>query len=132
MATSPQYAATPKTVVTQFAAGDGTTGKDLFTAGSNGSWVVMAYVSHNDTVVVSFIVSLIVGGVEVDIDRISLPAASATTRVKYNLLDPGVWTWIDPNNIGFPLAAGAKLRGRMGAALSAGVALNAVVHAGDY
>src|SRR5262249_17734686 len=132
MSTSPQFAAAPQTALTVLTNADSTGPKDVFIAGTNGSWVQMWYISHNDTAAVDLIISLYDGTNDLDIDRITLPAATSVTRQKFNILDPAIWTWIDPNNIGIPLESGMKLRLRVGTALTSGKTLNSFVHAGDF
>jgi hypothetical protein len=121
MAASPQFVGTPRTAHQKLVNATGTAAQTLLTMGSNGGLIEGLFVTSNDTT--SHYITLLLGDGTTDIliDTVVLPAAVTDAPVQQvNLMNVLRWTWLDPNNSKWVLAASRILKVRMETAVSSG------------
>ncbi len=125
--TAPIFELTANNVGTQFAIGDTTTKKTVFTAGSSGSRIDAIICCTNDTAAVNMATYMTIGGTDYYIGNINLPAGSGYTTVAIVQGLPIVallgYIW---------LPASAVLKMNCVATMTTGKITDITVQAGDY
>jgi hypothetical protein len=133
MASTPQFVGTPRTALVKLVNATGTSAQTLFTMGSTGGLVEGIFVTSNDTTSRNVTILLGDGTTDVLVDTVVIPAAVTGTPVQQvNLMDSIRWSWLDPNNVKWVLAAICVVKVRMESAVSSGSEISVVCNYGEF
>jgi len=133
MAASPQFVGTARNATATLVNASGTTAQTLLTMGAAGGLIESLFLSSNDTISRNLTILLGDGSVDVLIDTVTIPAATAARPVvQVSLMDPYRWAWLDPNNVKWALAASRVVKIRMEAAVSASAQTSVIANYGEF
>ena len=131
--TDPIYVLSSNMAEVLFQVGDGTTPKDLVSAGSNGTKVLSIACTSDDTAAVVMGLYVHDGTSAYLVGRTTVPMASGTdgTTASVNLLDATKMPWLDADGEFF-IPSGYKLQVAPVAAVTVAMTVTVVCFAGDY
>lgn len=133
MASTPQFAATPRSPQIQIVNADGTNLKTLFTMGANGGVVKAIWATSNDTTARWITLLKSDGTTDLLVDSIKIPAASATIPLRLvNFLDPSRLVILDPYEVQLHLAPNHGFKVRMESAVTAGAEVAVFAQYGEF
>lgn len=113
--------------ITVFDTTDDTNAKEVYACASQyGAWLSALWIVNRDTIDHAVNITLR-DGTNDHTDTLTVPAGSRT-----NVLSPAVWTFLDPNNIGLPVAYLGSIRMGLAVAMSSGKTLSVMAISGDY
>jgi hypothetical protein len=133
MANAPQFVGTARTATKRLVNADGTSTFTLLTMGAAGGLIEGLFVTSNDTTANTLTLLLGDGSTDVLIDVVTIPAASVDVPLqRVNLMDTLRWTWLDPANVKWVLAASRVLKVKLGAAVAGSYEVAVISNYGEF
>ena len=133
MASTPQFVSAANLGCAKFQNSDSTTGKTVFTVGSNGSRVLAMVATSDSLSALQFTLTLERSSVSYKVDTFTIPGADLSQpTTNWNMLDPEWLRWLDPNEPHLILPAGVTLKVTPIAAVPSGTEVSIIVMGGDF